>query len=267
MTISLILSQLHFYTRIFFDIFGLNLEGLILLDAYRKLVTERVAQSIPPKALNAEQVAGLVELLKAPPAGEEHTLLELLAERVPLGVDEAAYVKACFLTAIIENEAYSPLISKDAAIQLLGKMHGGYNIVTLVAALDNDDLAELAAEELKHTLLMFDTFHDIEEKSKAGNAYATDVIASWADAEWFTARADMPVKITATVFKVTGETNTDDLSPAPDAWSRPDIPLHARAALKMPRDGLTPEKQGEVGSLAQIDAIKTKGHQVAFLVM
>lgn len=236
-----------------------------MLQAYRKHVTERAAQSIPPKPLNAEQVAGLVELLKAPPAGEEQTLLELLSDRVPPGVDEAAYVKAGFLTAIIEGEASSPIISKDAAIQLLGNMHGGYNIVTLVAALDNADLAELAAEELKHTLLMFDAFHDVEEKAKAGNAYAKDVIASWADAEWFTAREDIPEKITATVFKVTGETNTDDLSPAPDAWSRPDIPLHARAAFKMPRDGLTPEKHGEVGPLAQIDAIKAKGHHVAFV--
>jgi aconitate hydratase 2/2-methylisocitrate dehydratase len=236
-----------------------------LIEAYRKHVAERAAQNIPPKALNAEQVAGLVELLKAPPVGEEETLLELLAERVPPGVDEAAYVKAGFLTAIVEGEASSPLISTDAAIQLLGNMHGGYNIVTSVAALDNPDLAELAAEELKHTLLMFDAFHDVEEKSKAGNAYAKDVIASWADAEWFTFREDMPEKITATVFKVTGETNTDDLSPAPDAWSRPDIPLHACAAFKMTRDGLTSEKHGEVGPLAQIDAIKAKGHQVAFV--
>jgi aconitate hydratase 2/2-methylisocitrate dehydratase len=204
-------------------------------------------------------------LLKAPPAGEEEILLELLAEHVPLGVDEAAYVKAGFLTAIIEDQTSSALISKDTAIQLLDNMHGGYNIVTLVAALDNKDLAELAAEELKHTLLMFDAFHDVEEKFKAGNAYATDVITSWADAEWFTARAAIPMKITATVFKVTGETNTDDLSPAPDAWSRPDIPLHARAAFKMTRDGLTPEKYGEVGPLAQIDKIKAKGHQVAFV--
>ena len=236
-----------------------------MLEAYRKHVAERAAESIPPKPLNAEQVAGLVELLKAPPAGEEQILLALLSERVPPGVDEAAYVKAGFLTAIIEDETSSTLISKDAAIQLLGNMHGGYNIITLVAALDNADLAELAAEELKHTLLMFDAFHDVEEKSKAGNAYAKDIIESWANAEWFTSRADMPEKITATVFKVTGETNTDDLSPAPDAWSRPDIPLHARAAFKMTRDGLEPEKHGEVGPLKQIEEMKAKGHPVAFV--
>jgi aconitate hydratase 2/2-methylisocitrate dehydratase len=236
-----------------------------VLEAYRKHLAARAAEGIPPKPLNAEQVAGLVELLKAPLAGEEEVLLELLSERVPPGVDEAAYVKAGFLNAIVSGEASSPLVSKDGAIQLLGNMHGGYNIVTLVDALDNDDLAELAAEELKHTLLMFDRFHDVEEKAKAGNLYAKDVVESWAEAEWFTARPDMAEKITCTVFKVTGETNTDDLSPAPDAWSRPDIPLHARAAFKMARDGLRPEKQGEIGPLAQIEEMKAKGHQVAFV--
>jgi aconitate hydratase 2/2-methylisocitrate dehydratase len=246
-------------------IFRINQEDHVVLEAYRKHVEERAAEGIPPKPLNAEQVAGLVELLKAPPAGEEAFLLELLSERVPPGVDEAAYVKAGFLSAVVSGEAASPLISKDAAIQLLGNMHGGYNIVTLVEALESEDLAELAAEELKHTLLMFDAFHDVEEKANAGNKYAKDVLESWAAAEWFTSRPDMPEKITATVFKVTGETNTDDLSPAPDAWSRPDIPLHARAAYKMTRDGLTPEKHGEIGPLDQIEEIKAKGHQVAFV--
>ncbi len=244
---------------------AVNQEDNVVLEAYRQHVAERAAEGIPPKPLNAEQVAGLVELLKAPPAGEEEFLLELLSERVPPGVDEAAYVKAGFLSAIVKGEAQSPLISKDAAIQLLGNMHGGYNIVTLVEALDDAELAELAAEELKHTLLMFDAFHDVEEKAKAGNQFAQDVLESWAEGEWFTSRPDMPEKITATVFKVTGETNTDDLSPAPDAWSRPDIPLHARAAYKMTRDGLTPEKHGEVGPLAQIEEMKAKGHPVAFV--
>jgi aconitate hydratase 2 / 2-methylisocitrate dehydratase len=236
-----------------------------VLEDYRKHVEERAAEGIPPKPLNAEQVASLVELLKTPPAGEGDFLLELISERVPPGVDEAAYVKAGFLSAIINDETSSPLISKDAAIQLLGNMHGGYNIITLVAALDNAELGELAAEELKHTLLMFDAFHDVEEKAKAGNKFAKDVLESWADAEWFTSRPDMPEKITCTVFKVTGETNTDDLSPAPDAWSRPDIPLHARAAFKMTRDGLTPEKHGEIGPLKQIEAMKAQGHPVAFV--
>ena len=236
-----------------------------MLEDYRKHVEERAAQGIPPKPLNPEQVAGLVELLKNPPAGEEEFLVELLSERVPPGVDEAAYVKAGFLSALAKGEESCDLISAEAAVQLLGNMHGGYNITTLVELLDNNDLAELAAEELKHTLLMFDAFHDVEEKHKAGNKYATDVMHSWAEAEWFTSRDDLAEKITCSVFKVTGETNTDDLSPAPDAWSRPDIPLHARAMYKMTRDGLEPEKHGETGPLAQIDAIKAKGHPVAFV--
>ncbi|MGQ8367182.1 bifunctional aconitate hydratase 2/2-methylisocitrate dehydratase [Glaciecola sp. 1036] len=236
-----------------------------MLEAYRKHVEERAAQDIPPKPLNAEQVAGLVELLKNPPAGEEEFLLELLSERVPPGVDEAAYVKAGFLSAIAKGEESCDLISREAAVQLLGNMHGGYNIESLVALLDDADLAELAAEELKHTLLMFDAFHDVEEKHRAGNKHASEVMQSWADAEWFLSKKDLPEKITAAVFKVTGETNTDDLSPAPDAWSRPDIPLHARAMYKMTRDGLNPEKHGEIGPMSQIDEIKNMGYPVAFV--
>ena len=236
-----------------------------MLEEYRKHVAERAAEGIPPKPLNPEQVAGLVELLKNPPAGEEEFLLELISERVPPGVDEAAYVKAGFLSALAKGEENCDLISSDAAVQLLGNMHGGYNIETLIALLEDDKLAELAAEELKHTILMFDSFHDVDELHKAGNKYATEVMQSWADGEWFTARDDMPEKITCSVFKVTGETNTDDLSPAPDAWSRPDIPLHAKAMYKMTRDGLEPETHGEVGPLAQIEAIKAKGHPVAFV--
>jgi len=236
-----------------------------VLEDYRKHVAEREAQGIPPKPLTPEQVAGLVELLKNPPAGEEAFLLELISERVPPGVDEAAYVKAGYLSAIAKGEDSCSLISADAAVQMLGNMHGGYNIETLVALLDDDKLAELATEELKHTLLMFDSFHDVEEKHKAGNKYATEVIHSWADGEWFTQREDMPEKITCSVFKVRGETNTDDLSPAPDAWSRPDIPLHAKAMYKMTRDGLEPEKHGEIGPMAQVEAIKAKGHPVAFV--
>jgi aconitate hydratase 2/2-methylisocitrate dehydratase len=223
-----------------------------VLEDYRKHVAEREAEGIPAKPLNPEQVAGLIELLKNPPAGEEEFLLELISERVPPGVDEAAYVKAGFLSAIAKGEESCDLISSDAAVQLLGNMHGGYNIETLVSLLDDADLAELAAEELKHTLLMFDAFHDVDDKHKAGNKFATDVMHSWAEGEWFTSRDDLAEKITMSVFKVTGETNTDDLSPAPDAWSRPDIPLHARAMFKMTRDGLTPEVHGEVGPLAQI---------------
>ncbi|MCV2883630.1 bifunctional aconitate hydratase 2/2-methylisocitrate dehydratase [Aestuariibacter sp. AA17] len=236
-----------------------------MLEAYRKHVEERAAEGVPPKPLNPEQVAELVELLKNPPAGEEDYILELISERVPPGVDEAAYVKAGFLSAIVKGETSSPLISKEDAVKLLGNMHGGYNIETLVSLLDDDKLAALAAEELKHTLLMFDAFHDVEDKAKAGNEHAKGVMQSWADAEWFTNRKDLPEKITATVFKVTGETNTDDLSPAPDAWSRPDIPLHARAMYKMTREGLEPEAHGEVGPMKQVEEVKAKGHPVAFV--
>ena len=236
-----------------------------MLEEYRKHVEERALEGIPPKPLTAEQVAGLIELIKAPPAGEEVFLLDLLADRVPPGVDEAAYVKAGFLSAIAKGQETCELINRDAAVQLLGNMHGGYNIETLVELLEDPDLAELAAEELKHTLLMFDAFHDVDEKRKAGNPFAADVMESWAEGEWFTSRPELEEKMTYSVFKVTGETNTDDLSPAPDAWSRPDIPLHAKAMYKMTRDGLSPSEHGVTGPLDQIDAIKSKGYPVAFV--
>lgn len=236
-----------------------------VLEAYRKHVEERAAQGIVPQPLTAEQTSGLVELLKNPPAGEEEFLLDLITNRVPAGVDEAAYVKAGFLSAIAKGEATSPLIDKAHAVKLLGTMQGGYNIETLVALLDNAELAELAAAELKHTLLMFDAFHDVAEKAKAGNANAKAVLQSWADGEWFKARPALEEKITLSVFKVTGETNTDDLSPAPDAWSRPDIPLHALAMLKMERDGIKPDVPGSVGPIKQMEALKAKGFPVAYV--
>ncbi|WP_339898004.1 bifunctional aconitate hydratase 2/2-methylisocitrate dehydratase [uncultured Gilvimarinus sp.] len=236
-----------------------------MLEAYRKHVAERAAEGVPPKPLNAEQVAGLVELLKSPPAGEEDFLLELITDRVPPGVDEAAYVKAAFLSALVDGEAQSPLIDRAHAVKLLGMMHGGYNIETLVKLLDDSELAPLAASELKHTLLMFDAFHDVEEKAKAGNDIAKEVVQSWADAEWFTGRKKVPESIKLTVFKVTGETNTDDLSPAQDAWSRPDIPLHARAMYKNSREGITPEEEGNVGPIKQIDELLAKGNPLAFV--
>ncbi len=236
-----------------------------MLEAYRQHFEERANEGIPPKPLNAEQVAGLVELLKSPPAGEEETLLDLIANRVPPGVDEAAYVKAGFLSALVRGETSSPLVSRKDAVKLLGNMHGGYNIDTLISLLDDADLGALAATELKHTLLMFDAFHDVEEKAKAGNPNARALIQSWADGEWFTKRSKVAESIKMTVFKVTGETNTDDLSPAQDAWSRPDIPLHARAIYKMTRDGLEPEEPGVTGPMKQIEAVKAKGHPVAFV--
>lgn len=236
-----------------------------MLEAYRKQVAERAAEGIPPKPLNAEQVAGLVELLKTPPAGENEVLLDLITNRVPPGVDEAAYVKAAFLSAILKDEASSPLIDKPLAIKLLGMMLGGYNIEPLVNLLDDATLAPLAAKELKHTLLMFDAFHDVEEKVKAGNPHAKELLQSWADAEWFTSRPKVAESTKLTVFKVTGETNTDDLSPAPDAWSRPDIPLHSLAMFKMARDGITPDQQGSIGPIKQIEALKTKGYPLVFV--
>ncbi len=235
------------------------------LEDYRSHVAERAEQGIPPLPLNAEQVQQLVELLKNPPAGEEAFLLDLITNRVPPGVDEAAYVKAGFLAAITRGEAESPLIDKRHAVELLGTMLGGYNIQPLVELLDDAELDELAAEQLKHTLLMFDAFHDVDEKAKAGNAKAKAVMQSWADAEWFTSRPEVPEAITVTVFKVPGETNTDDLSPAQDAWSRPDIPLHALAMLKNPREGIEPDKPGEIGPIRQIEALKQKGHPLAYV--
>ncbi|SES21500.1 aconitase [Vreelandella subterranea] len=236
-----------------------------MLEAYRQHVEERAAEGIPPKPLNAEQTAALIELLKMPPAGEEEFILDLITNRVPPGVDEAAYVKAGFLTAIAKGEATSPLIDKVHAVKLLGTMQGGYNIVSLVELLDNDELAREVGEQLKHTLLMFDAFHDVEQRAKAGNSVAKDVIQSWADAEWFLSKPALEEKITLTVFKVPGETNTDDLSPAPDAWSRPDIPLHANAMLKNERDGIDPVETGKTGPLKQIEEVKAKGFPVAYV--
>ncbi len=238
---------------------------ITVLEAYRKHVEERAAQGIVPQPLNAEQTAGLIDLLKNPPAGEEEFLLDLLTNRVPPGVDEAAYVKAGFLSAIAKGEATSPLLTKLRAVELLGTMQGGYNIATLVELLDDSELAGAAAKELKHTLLMFDAFHDVAERAKNGNANAEAVMQSWAAGEWFTNRPKLADKISLSVFKVTGETNTDDLSPAPDAWSRPDIPLHALAMLKMARDGIEPVEQGVTGPLKQIEEVKAKGFPVAYV--
>lgn len=236
-----------------------------MLEAYRIHVAERAVQGIPPEPLSAEQTAQLVELLKTPPAGEEALLVDLLRNRVPAGVDQAAYVKASFLTAITLGEITSPLVSPIEATQILGTMLGGYNIQALIACLDNEELAATAVTALSHTLLMFDAFHDVDEKAKAGNKYAMQVMQSWAAGEWFTSRNTLEEKISLTVFKVTGETNTDDLSPAPDAFTRPDIPLHANAMLKMQRDGIEPDDHGTTGPLKQIEAIKAKGFPVVYV--
>ncbi|MFT5155031.1 MAG: aconitate hydratase 2/2-methylisocitrate dehydratase, partial [Planctomycetota bacterium] len=229
-----------------------------MLDQYRTHVTERAAQGIPPLPLNAEQTAQLVELLKAPPAGEEEFLMDLFVNRIPPGVDKAAYVKAGYLSAIAKGEDSCSLIDAKRALEILGTMLGGYNVATLVELLDDAELGKLAGEQLSKTLLIFDAFHDISDKAKAGNANAKAVVQSWADAEWFTSKPKLPEKMTVTVFKVVGETNTDDLSPAVDAWSRPDIPLHALAMLKNPREGIT-------SAIEQIEELEKKGHPLAYV--
>ena len=236
-----------------------------MLEAYRTHVAERAIQGIPPEPLSAEQTADLVELLKNPPTGEESTLIDLLRNRVPAGVDQAAYVKASFLSAITTGDVTSSLVSPVEATEILGTMLGGYNIEALIACLDNDDLAATAVTALSHTLLMFDAFHDVDEKAKNGNAYAMQVMQSWAAGEWFTSRKQLEDKITLTVFKVTGETNTDDLSPAPDAFTRPDIPLHANSMFKMERHGIKPDDHGTTGPLKQIKTIKAKGFPVVYV--
>ena len=225
-----------------------------MLEAYRQHVAEREAEGVVPKPLSAEQVTDLIELIKQPPAGEEDFILDLLTNRVPAGVDDAAYVKAAFLSAVARGEATSPIIDAARATELLGTMLGGYNVESLVALLDDAALAPVAAAGLSKTLLMFDAFHDVAAK-KDDNAHAMAVLQSWADAEWFTSRPDVPEAITVTVFKVDGETNTDDLSPAGDAWSRPDIPLHAQAMLIKRMD--TP--------LETVAELKQKGHPLAYV--
>ena len=236
-----------------------------MLEAYRAHVAERAALGIPPLPLSAKQTTELVELLKNPPAGEGATLVELITYRVPAGVDDAAKVKAEFLAKVAKGEAASPLISRAKATDLLGTMLGGYNVKPLIDVLGDAEVGAVAAEGLKKTLLVFDYFHDVAELAKAGNANAKAVMQSWADAEWFTSRPEVPATQKLTVFKVTGETNTDDLSPAPDAWSRPDIPLHALAMLKNPRPGIEADKAGERGPMKQLEALKAKGNVVAYV--
>ncbi|PZU54725.1 MAG: bifunctional aconitate hydratase 2/2-methylisocitrate dehydratase [Thauera sp.] len=238
-----------------------------MLEAYRAHAAERAALGIPPLALDAKQTAELIELIKNPPAGEEAFLLDLLTHRVPPGVDDAAKVKASFLAAVAHGDVKVGLISKAKATELLGTMVGGYNVKPLIDLLDDAEVAAVAAEGLKKTLLMFDFFHDVAEKAKAGNAKAKEVVQSWADGEWFTSRPEVPKSITVTVFKVPGETNTDDLSPAPDATTRPDIPMHYLAMLKntRPDAAFKPEKDGVRGPIQFIEDLKKKGHLVAYV--
>jgi aconitate hydratase 2/2-methylisocitrate dehydratase len=229
-----------------------------VLEAYRKHVAERAELAVVPKPLSAEQVADLIELLKTPPPDDEAFILDLISNRVPAGVDEAAYVKAGFLSAVARGETTSPLIDKTLAVELLGTMLGGYNITTLVELLDDAELGAAAGKELCHTLLMFDAFHDVAEKASQDNSHAQQVLQSWADAQWFTSRPEIPAKLTVVVYKIPGETNTDDLSPAQDAWSRPDIPLHALAMYKNPREGVT-------NAIEQINELEHTGFPVALV--
>ncbi|KRA20814.1 MULTISPECIES: bifunctional aconitate hydratase 2/2-methylisocitrate dehydratase [unclassified Lysobacter] len=236
-----------------------------MLSSYRQHVAERAALGIPPLPLTAQQTAEVIELLKNPPAGEGEFLLDLITHRVPAGVDDAAKVKASYLAAVAFGTETNPLISRERATELLGTMLGGYNIHPLIELLDDAQVGGVAANALKHTLLMFDAFHDVQEKAEQGNANARAVLQSWADAEWFTSKPEVPESLTITVFKVTGETNTDDLSPAPDATTRPDIPLHALAMLKNKRDGIEPEEDGKRGPIAFIESLKDQGHLVAYV--
>ncbi|WP_347986333.1 bifunctional aconitate hydratase 2/2-methylisocitrate dehydratase [Methylomonas sp. AM2-LC] len=229
-----------------------------MLDNYRKHVAERAAEGVVPKPLDASQVAALVELLIQAPENESEFLLDLLINRVPAGVDEAAYVKAGFLTVVAKGDIKTAVLTPETATSLLGTMLGGYNVAPLIELLDHPQLASIAAQALSGILLIFDAFHDVQEKAAAGNVYAQQVLNAWAEAKWFTERAPVPEKLTVTVFKVSGETNTDDLSPAQDAWSRPDIPLHAKAMLKIPRPGIDNAEQ-------QITNLKKLGFPVAYV--
>ncbi|HEY3045881.1 MAG TPA: bifunctional aconitate hydratase 2/2-methylisocitrate dehydratase [Polaromonas sp.] len=237
------------------------------LPTYRNHVAERAVLGIPPLPLSAKQTAEVIELLKNPPQGEEAFLVELITHRVPAGVDDAAKVKASYLAAVAHGSEKCALISREQATQLLGTMLGGYNISPMIELLDDAEgsVATQAANGLKNTLLMFDQFHDVKEKADKGNQHAKAVLQSWADAEWFTSRPEVPQSIMLTVFKVAGEINTDDLSPAPDAWSRPDIPLHALAMHKNARPGVTPEEDGKRGPVKFIEELKAKGNLVAYV--
>ena len=238
-----------------------------MLQAYAAHVSERAALGIPPLPLSAKQTGELIELLKNPPAGEEANLLNLITYRIPAGVDDAAKVKASYLAAVAHGTEKCPLLAREKATELLGTMLGGYNISPMIDLLDDASatVAEAAAAGLKKTLLMFDQFHDVQEKAEKGNTYAQAVLQSWADAEWFTSRPAVPESITVSIFKVAGEINTDDLSPAPDAWSRPDIPLHALAMHKNARPGIKPEDDGKRGPIKFLEDLRAKGNLVAYV--
>ena len=245
-----------------------NLKSIRSISSFKDSIIgcskERLSQNIAPKILDTEQVNTLCDLLLNPPDGEEDFLKYQFKHRILPGVDDTSRIKASFLDSICKKEKSSPLITDFEAVKVLGTMQGGYNIKPLINLLENENLAEYAAEELKKTILIFDYFHDVEDLAKKGNIYALDLLKSWSNAEWFLNKDDVPEKVTLTVFKVSGETNTDDLSPAPDAWSRPDIPLHALSMLKNSRDGIIPDEPGIIGPLGQINELKKLGHEIVY---
>ena len=232
----------------------------------KKNIKERKNIGIPQEILNLDQVNDLIKILKNPKQNEKKPFYysQFINNIVP-GVDETSYVKANFLYNICENKDYSPFISKTDAINILGTMQGGYSVEALIKLLENEHLGKYAYKQLSNTILIFDYFYEVEKLSKNGNKYAKELLLSWANADWFLNKEKVPEKITLSVFKVPGEINTDDLSPAQDAWSRPDIPLHALSMLKVPREGIIPEKEFETGPLKQIHDIKKLSNQVAFV--
>jgi aconitate hydratase 2/2-methylisocitrate dehydratase len=254
------------YFRLFVGLFiFFILKGFAMLEPYRAHVAERAALGIPPLPLSVRQTQELIDLLRNPPRGEEEALVELITQRVPAGVDDAAKVKAEFLARLAKSEESCALISRIKATELLGTMLGGYNVKPLIDVLGDAEVGGVAAEALKKTLLIFDYFGEVKALADQGNANAKAVLCSWADAEWFTSRPEVPALQKLTVFKVTGETNTDDLSPAPDATTRPDIPLHALAMLKNPRPGIEPEQPGVRGPIKQLEALARKGNLIAYV--
>ncbi|MBF0443968.1 MAG: bifunctional aconitate hydratase 2/2-methylisocitrate dehydratase [Magnetococcales bacterium] len=225
-----------------------------MLKEYRQHVAEREQEGVPPLPLNAAQVTDLVELLKNPPAGEEAVVLDLITNQVPPGVDDASAVKAAFLAEVAKGSVSCPVIDPKAAVQLLGTMIGGFNVKPLIDLLDNSDLAPGAVAALSNTLMVYDAFNDVKNKA-ASNPSAKQVLQNWADATWFTSQPEMPQEVTVTVFKVPGETNTDDLSPASEAWSRPDVPVHAKAMLVARQEG----------ALELLASLKEKGNPIAYV--
>src|SRR3954471_19366032 len=236
-----------------------------MLQAYVDHVAERAALGIPPLPLSAKQTSELIELLKNPSTAQADFLVNLITHRVPAGVDDAAKVKASYLAAVAHGTEKNAFISRARATELLGTMLGGYNISPMIDPLDDAEVGAVAAEGMKKSLLMFDQFHDVKEKADGGNVNAKAVLQSWADAEWFTSRPEVPESITVSIFKVAGEINTDDLSPAPDATTRPDIPMHALAMHKNARPGIVPEEDGKRGPLKLLEELRAKGNLVAYV--